>query len=388
MSVVTSVRSNGLTCNLGNDGATTSASSNPTIPATLAPANVELTVATGTTSATHSSAPSNGHLNNRILIHRSLNHHTGVSNSASSAGGSSSVESTSGIGGTINSGRTPTIVSSAVNGLTINGHSSSGIVPLPLASRNSSAVVPHETQPGQLSHIPGQARAASSNMVNGAARLTLGNNGRIVVANNSLSNMVSPVMTSNSSACTNGTQSILTPSISNDQSIATSASASLSTSLKPPPLNSGNPTKPFKCPICEKNLASKNVYQLHLRSHSGEKPFVCSICRNAFSQKTSLTRHMRSHTGERPYPCEICSKRFADKERIKIHLRTHTGEKPFACSICQKTFSQKSTVKRHMSVHTGEKPFQCTHCGKGFANRGNLTAHEKTHSHKGDKVFY
>ena len=143
---------------------------------------------------------------------------------------------------------------------------------------------------------------------------------------------------------------------------------------------SGNPHKPFECPECGKHLASKNVYQLHMRSHTGEKPFVCPLCQGAFSQKTSLTRHMRSHTGERPYACPECNKRFADKERIKIHMRTHTGEKPFSCHICGKTFSQKSTVKRHMSVHTGDRPYKCPSCGKGFANRGNLTAHIKTHS--------
>lgn len=147
-----------------------------------------------------------------------------------------------------------------------------------------------------------------------------------------------------------------------------------------PSIHSGNPAKPFQCTICGKHLASKNVFQLHLRSHSGEKPFSCQLCGNSFSQKTSLTRHMRSHTGERPFPCPVCQKRFADKERIKIHLRTHTGEKPFSCSECGKTFSQKSTVKRHMSVHTGEKPYKCEQCGKGFANRGNLTAHSKTHT--------
>ncbi|XP_054713068.1 uncharacterized protein LOC129222578 [Uloborus diversus] len=148
----------------------------------------------------------------------------------------------------------------------------------------------------------------------------------------------------------------------------------------PQPVLSGDPAKPFRCTLCGKHLASKNVYQLHLRSHSGEKPFTCNLCGHHFSQKTSLTRHMRSHTGERPFPCDVCGKRFADKERIKIHMRTHTGEKPFACEVCGKRFSQKSTVKRHMSVHTGEKPFKCESCGKGFANRGNLNAHSKTHA--------
>ncbi|XP_022241959.1 uncharacterized protein LOC111085841 [Limulus polyphemus] len=155
---------------------------------------------------------------------------------------------------------------------------------------------------------------------------------------------------------------------------------SVSHQLVSGPLLSGDPTKPFQCNLCGKHLASKNVYQLHMRSHSGEKPFTCNLCGHHFSQKTSLTRHMRSHTGERPFPCEVCGKRFADKERTKIHMRTHTGEKPFSCEICGKCFSQKSTVKRHMSVHTGEKPFTCETCGKGFANRGNLNAHSKTHA--------
>ncbi|XP_022240274.1 uncharacterized protein LOC106458379 [Limulus polyphemus] len=162
-------------------------------------------------------------------------------------------------------------------------------------------------------------------------------------------------------------------------SLHSAQSHSVSSQLVSGPLLSGDPAKPFQCNLCGKKLASKNVYQLHMRSHSGEKPFTCNLCGHHFSQKTSLTRHMRSHTGERPFPCEVCGKRFADKERTKIHMRTHTGEKPFACEICGKCFSQKSTVKRHMSVHTGEKPFTCETCGKGFANRGNLNAHSKTH---------
>lgn len=178
----------------------------------------------------------------------------------------------------------------------------------------------------------------------------------------------------NCTMCKNGSPCGLHPT----QSQGSSGSARLTT--PPQPVLSGDPAKPFQCTLCGKHLASKNVYQLHLRSHSGEKPFTCNLCGHHFSQKTSLTRHMRSHTGERPFPCDVCGKRFADKERIKIHMRTHTGEKPFACEVCGKRFSQKSTVKRHMSVHTGEKPFKCESCGKGFANRGNLNAHSKTHA--------
>ncbi|XP_013779401.2 transcriptional regulator prz1-like [Limulus polyphemus] len=163
-------------------------------------------------------------------------------------------------------------------------------------------------------------------------------------------------------------------------SLHPSQSCSMSSNMASDPLLSSDPAKPFQCNLCGKRLASKNVYQLHMRSHTGEKPFTCNLCGHNFSQKTSLTRHIRSHTGERPFPCEVCGKRFADKERTKIHMRTHTGEKPFSCKMCGKCFSQKSTVKRHMSVHTGEKPFTCETCGKGFANRGNLNAHSKTHT--------
>ncbi|KAL1434878.1 hypothetical protein MTO96_001755 [Rhipicephalus appendiculatus] len=31
--------------------------------------------------------------------------------------------------------------------------------------------------------------------------------------------------------------------------------------------------RPFQCTVCGKQLASRNVHQLHMRSHSGEKPF-------------------------------------------------------------------------------------------------------------------
>ncbi|KAL3188509.1 hypothetical protein MRX96_003473 [Rhipicephalus microplus] len=83
--------------------------------------------------------------------------------------------------------------------------------------------------------------------------------------------------------------------------------------------SSSSAARPFQCTVCGKQLASRNVHQLHMRSHSGEKPFGCALCGHRFSQKTSLTRHMRSHTGERPFPCEG----FANRGNLNAHAKTH-----------------------------------------------------------------
>jgi len=54
------------------------------------------------------------------------------------------------------------------------------------------------------------------------------------------------------------------------------------------------------------------------------KPFKCNLCNTAFRRMEHLKRHHRSiHTAEKPYTCNECNKSFSRSDNLAQHQRTH-----------------------------------------------------------------
>jgi len=91
--------------------------------------------------------------------------------------------------------------------------------------------------------------------------------------------------------------------------------------------HSGDPSKPWKCEVCDRKFAEKCTLKRHIRIHTKEKPWKCKYCPKAFNQSCSLQAHVRVHTGERPFPCSFCPKRFRQSTHRRQHCkRVHKEE--------------------------------------------------------------
>ncbi|XP_065217239.1 zinc finger and BTB domain-containing protein 11-like isoform X2 [Planococcus citri] len=141
---------------------------------------------------------------------------------------------------------------------------------------------------------------------------------------------------------------------------------------------------PYCCNICDETFPDKSVLRLHKREH--KKPFVCPKCKKQFATKQGLFRHQASHSEKRPYKCGMCDTRFKHNRHKLEHERyMHTEVACFECAVCGKMFNHKSSIIQHLPVHSGQKPFRCRTCGTRFSRKDCLVRHKSTHSK--EKIF-
>ena len=143
--------------------------------------------------------------------------------------------------------------------------------------------------------------------------------------------------------------------------------------------------KNFICNFCSKAFLNKGGLTTHLeRMHdlntTGQEK-MCNECGECFPNQTQFKYHqdfVHKHK-KKDLKCKFCDYETWSKQMFEEHVRTHTGEKPEICKFCGQGFKQKRTRENHERLHTGEKPFQCNFCSSCFAQRTGLNVHVQTH---------
>ena len=171
-------------------------------------------------------------------------------------------------------------------------------------------------------------------------------------------------------------------------------------------------SKPFRCPVCNKQFKYKGSLHIHQKSHSEPTTYQCSMCSKSFATEGRLLRHRSTHAEEwkgltstdengpvtrkrlrdaaemvkAEFKCVHCGRCYETGSALKLHVRSHAGDQQlFACSICDKQFTRLAHLERHSGIHTGVKPHKCLMCGKAFGRAEHLQIHMK--SHTGEKPY-
>ena len=143
------------------------------------------------------------------------------------------------------------------------------------------------------------------------------------------------------------------------------------------------------CCACNTEFKTLSSLREHISLQSGEKPYRCHMCEEELADAAKLKCHIRMHTGreqdmcnEKPHKCDKCSKKFAQALLLKLHFkRMHTiTKKKYKCSDCSFATSTNQNLKlHHDAIHLGLRPYKCSICCKDFTQQTHLRTHMKTH---------
>lgn len=75
------------------------------------------------------------------------------------------------------------------------------------------------------------------------------------------------------------------------------------------------------------------------------------------------------------FQCKFCEKSLADRQTYRLHVRLHTGANLKRCPICDRGFAKKSHLERHLATH--DKTHKCAHCTRAYLTTDECTEHEK-----------
>ncbi|XP_055388163.1 transcription factor grauzone-like isoform X2 [Condylostylus longicornis] len=145
----------------------------------------------------------------------------------------------------------------------------------------------------------------------------------------------------------------------------------------------------FKCPHCDKRLASKRNVKLHIKNMHTEigklKNFRCDQCEKTFAQKAYLDRHKLGHIpdSEKHFACEKCGNRFPTPALLRVHtVNVHESRHSSICDLCGKKYKSSVDLKRHRLEHMGihEPKVQCEICSDWLSNKYKLKRHMLKHT--------
>ena len=144
--------------------------------------------------------------------------------------------------------------------------------------------------------------------------------------------------------------------------------------------------KTIICDICRKVFSHRHRLSVHKKSHDAIGKHKCLFDDARFKTASNLHVHyVAKHVeyakkrGWLMHTCEHCGKQLATKDRYHQHVRTHTGEKPFKCTMCEKRFAINGNLIAHMKIHKNDRPFRCSYCNKRFMHKGTFKRHILIH---------
>lgn len=95
----------------------------------------------------------------------------------------------------------------------------------------------------------------------------------------------------------------------------------------------------YQCEFCEKSLADRQTYKLHIRLHLQKNLKVCKFCSRGFAKQNHLDRHLATHA--KTFKCDYCSRKFLTSDEQKHHSETCSKKQQIIEKANEKLYEQE-----------------------------------------------
>jgi KRAB domain-containing zinc finger protein len=138
----------------------------------------------------------------------------------------------------------------------------------------------------------------------------------------------------------------------------------------------------WPCKECGKAFTTPYLLKRHMLVHSDpSKQFKCDICEAVFSSKMFLHRHKKIHTQQNINTCQACFQSFKSWSGFKAHVKSKCGRAAYKypCDKCEKCFFKAESLNRHNGLfhEIGGPVYKCDSCTRAFTRRNGLCRHKK-----------
>ena len=150
--------------------------------------------------------------------------------------------------------------------------------------------------------------------------------------------------------------------------------------------NVHNNTKPYLCTRCNVGYNSKNGLKIHVNSVHSREQLTCeadSNCDKMFYYQTQLDEHYKTdHPDFKANYCKLCDTSYGSSYMFKRHIATGHANRQ-SCKYCDKVFNQFQLLDEHYKKDHGKaEPYECDICGKTFVQKYSLEKHVASHAKK------